>query len=703
MTLNALVPIVTTLTVRSVLMAAVVLLHVLPAAAGSPIISANPHPVACPASAPPQVAVANDPEVDANAYHTLGSNSTCTVNTVTASSFPSYGKPKIISSDGGRWTTNQEVTDWMATIVAAGAHYEHFEQLFDAACTGTCPMEGDIISDASDFPGGSHSIRVALGQHATRLLPNGLLTRLNDKFYWTGSGSPITLMGYSWMGALTGLNFDIDGYLDVLQSYGINLTRVWAIEQWTALAVDAPDAPRVSNGLTPFGGNLTSKWNLNQLNNVFFSRAKRFVQAAADRGIVVQFTLFEHVGLLKSASEYGNSLGSPYNKANNVNGYFDYDPVASGKAPSGFTGRDGTAIGTVHRAFLARVARELGAYENVIFEIMNEPSDGEWPDDDAWHQWVADVLRAEFAKTLVTAPTPAPQSIVAGGTALFTVTASGTAPLSYRWQRQPPTGGTFVSLADDGRISGSGTPSLRIASVASADAGNYRCLVSSTSSGPANSGPASLTLTSGGLAVRDGFGAADGTALNGKPTEAGGKVWTADNVKVSAQKATSNNEASEWRILAGVPVSLSGLRTATVEADLRQQATGVIAVGFPAASPVAVFEQTNNGLWVEFSRAGLLSLKKRSSGVVTTLASVDMGLLGFAVGNTVNVRLVYRTLPSPRCDVYINSVRRITNALVGFSPTIPYAGFQARRGSSTLPYFEGDGEVDNFVVTLSAQ
>lgn len=145
------------------------------------------------------------------------------------------------------------------------------------------------------------------------------------------------------------------------------------------------------------------------------------------------------------------------------------------------------------------------------------------------------------------------------------------------------------------------------------------------------------------------------------------------------------------------------MKTATVEADLRQGGIGIMAVGFPGAGSTAVFEETDQSLWVEFSRAGLLRLRRRSNGTVANIASVDLAGIGYAAGNTVTVRLVYSTSPSARADVYINGIRRITNAGVGFSPSIRYAGFQARTASSSSPYFEADGDVDNFVVTLSPQ
>ncbi|MBI2927208.1 MAG: SUMF1/EgtB/PvdO family nonheme iron enzyme [Verrucomicrobia bacterium] len=67
-----------------------------------------------------------------------------------------------------------------------------------------------------------------------------------------------------------------------------------------------------------------------------------------------------------------------------------------------------------------------------------------------------------------------PQSVtrIAGETAAFGVSATGTEPLSYRWQRNG------VDLADNARVSGSGSPSLTVRAVQSADAGEYRVKVS---------------------------------------------------------------------------------------------------------------------------------------------------------------------------------------------------------------------------------
>ena len=93
--------------------------------------------------------------------------------------------------------------------------------------------------------------------------------------------------------------------------------------------------------------------------------------------------------------------------------------------------------------------------------------------------------------TAPTAPaittSPAAASVVAGQTATFAVTASGTAPLGYYWLKN----GT--SLANVGNVSGANTATLSLASVAAADAGNYSVIVSN-SVGTATSAAAALTV-----------------------------------------------------------------------------------------------------------------------------------------------------------------------------------------------------------------
>ena len=77
---------------------------------------------------------------------------------------------------------------------------------------------------------------------------------------------------------------------------------------------------------------------------------------------------------------------------------------------------------------------------------------------------------------------PAPQTVVAGSSATFSVTAAGTPPLAYQWKR------------DGADIAGATEPSYTIPAVASADAGSYTVVVTNPC-GSVTSDPALLTVT----------------------------------------------------------------------------------------------------------------------------------------------------------------------------------------------------------------
>lgn len=69
-----------------------------------------------------------------------------------------------------------------------------------------------------------------------------------------------------------------------------------------------------------------------------------------------------------------------------------------------------------------------------------------------------------------------PQSVTTnvGSTVRFSVTATGSAPLGYQWQKDG------VSLADVGRVNGATSTNLTITSSQTSDVGNYRVVVTNT-------------------------------------------------------------------------------------------------------------------------------------------------------------------------------------------------------------------------------
>jgi hypothetical protein len=86
------------------------------------------------------------------------------------------------------------------------------------------------------------------------------------------------------------------------------------------------------------------------------------------------------------------------------------------------------------------------------------------------------------------AQSPVNQFAPAGGTANFTVIASGTSPLSYQWQKN------LGNLGNGGHYSGCTAATLTIAGADSTDMASYRCVVTN-SFGSATSAPAAFTLS----------------------------------------------------------------------------------------------------------------------------------------------------------------------------------------------------------------
>ncbi len=82
---------------------------------------------------------------------------------------------------------------------------------------------------------------------------------------------------------------------------------------------------------------------------------------------------------------------------------------------------------------------------------------------------------------------PSAASIKAGGTAKFTVRATGSGPLTYQWQRNG------VALKNGGVVSGATAATLKLTKVAKANAGTYRAVVSNLAS-QATSANAKLTV-----------------------------------------------------------------------------------------------------------------------------------------------------------------------------------------------------------------
>jgi hypothetical protein len=185
-------------------------------------------------------------------------------------------------------------------------------------------------------------------------------------------GKPTVLISSTeHYGAVLNGDFDAIPYLDELKARGLNLTRTFS-----GTYREVPGSFKIAkNTLAPkpekyvgpwprtnttgaFGGG--NKFDLARWNDEYFVRLKKFIAAAGMRGVVVEFVLF--------CPFYDENLWevNPMNARNNVNG------MRAIKREEAYTLKH-PDIQEKQDAFVRKAVAELNGFDNVYYEICNEP------------------------------------------------------------------------------------------------------------------------------------------------------------------------------------------------------------------------------------------------------------------------------------------------------------------------------------------
>ncbi len=204
--------------------------------------------------------------------------------------------------------------------------------------------------------------------------------------YFVFRGEPTFLLtSGEHYGAVVNRDFNFTPYLDELKARGFNLTRVFS-----GTYREVPGSFNIKhNNLAPARGRLLSPWvqvqksgeverfDLERFDDEYFGRLRGFVAEAAIRGIVVEYVLF--------CPLYDQALwaASPMNSANNVNEVGDCPSteVLTLKHPR---------LVDLQLSFVRKAVNELNGFDNVYFEICNEPYFGGVTLD--WQAKVADTI-----------------------------------------------------------------------------------------------------------------------------------------------------------------------------------------------------------------------------------------------------------------------------------------------------------------------
>ncbi|NIP25018.1 MAG: hypothetical protein GWN67_11985 [Phycisphaerae bacterium] len=189
-------------------------------------------------------------------------------------------------------------------------------------------------------------------------------------FLWRGKPTILITSGEHY-GALLNRPFNYKKYFKTLASHGFNLTRTFS-----GAYCEPVGAFRIKNNtLAPAKGKLICPWvrsetggyanggnkfDLKKWDRAYFKRLRNFVSEAGKHGVVVELVLF--------CPFYKDDMWklSPMNAANNVNS------IGNMKRTEVYTLRDKKLL-AVQDAMVRRIVRALRDFDNVYYEICNEP------------------------------------------------------------------------------------------------------------------------------------------------------------------------------------------------------------------------------------------------------------------------------------------------------------------------------------------
>jgi hypothetical protein len=213
--------------------------------------------------------------------------------------------------------------------------------------------------------------------------------------YFLFRGKPtIVITSGEHYGAVLNLDIDYAKYLSTLAADGLNGTRTWA-----GAYCEAPGAFNIAdNTLAPKAGRFVCPWarssqsgyanggnkfDLNKWDDGYLKRLHDFMKQAGERGIIVELNLF--------CPFYDESMWrlSPMNAINNMNG------VGKVERTNVYTLDQNGGLLAVQEAMVRKLVSELQGYDNLYYEICNEPYFGGVTLE--WQHHIADVIAAAEA------------------------------------------------------------------------------------------------------------------------------------------------------------------------------------------------------------------------------------------------------------------------------------------------------------------
>jgi hypothetical protein len=212
----------------------------------------------------------------------------------------------------------------------------------------------------------------------------------DNPHYFLFRGKPTVLItSGEHYGSVLNLDFDYHKYLETLARDKMNLTRTF-----TGVYCEAPGNFNIAgNTLAPAPGKLLCPWarsdqpgyanggnkfDLTRFDDAWFHRLRDFMAAASKCGVVVEMNLF--------CPFYEDSMWklSPLNPANNINA------LGPTVANDSYTLDRNGGLLPFQEALTRKIVAELSDFDNLYYEVMNEPYICNVPMD--WQRHITEVI-----------------------------------------------------------------------------------------------------------------------------------------------------------------------------------------------------------------------------------------------------------------------------------------------------------------------
>jgi hypothetical protein len=210
--------------------------------------------------------------------------------------------------------------------------------------------------------------------------------------YFTYNGSFPYYVGVDLQQLGSDTAIDFRRAIDLLASYDINKIRLWIITSflgdWDA-------------NLFPYR-KVGDKWDLDEWDDRYWERMKAVISYARCRNMIVEISIFEILGLREYARDGANK---PYlfSRDDNIQGFGK--PNQNGTLIPQFYQLDyrenGRSWLEVQRRLIDKTVAELGDFDNVFFDIMNEWPGGrqEVANINAYVPWMQEMIRYLRSRT----------------------------------------------------------------------------------------------------------------------------------------------------------------------------------------------------------------------------------------------------------------------------------------------------------------